>query len=67
MNYFLINASALVKRYHVETGTALINELFDATLGSDPKRLIISVLTLAETVAVLYRRGNERSVPRRIL
>jgi len=59
MRYFFVDASALVKRYHQETGTAVMDVLLDSLLAASPKRVVVSLLGLAEVVAVLQRKQNE--------
>jgi predicted nucleic acid-binding protein len=55
MNHFLLDASALAKRYHAEKGSALMNRLF-----ADVSNLRLSCLMLggAEVVAALVRKRN---------
>ncbi len=67
MNCFLLDASALVKRYHPEIGTVLLNHLFADALARNPQRIVVSVLTITESVAALQRRGNEKSVPPQVM
>jgi uncharacterized protein len=55
MNLFVLDASALVKRYIVETGSALIDHLF---ARSSKDRLSSSMLGLAEVAACLIRKRN---------
>jgi predicted nucleic acid-binding protein len=55
MNYFFLDASALGKRYVVEVGTPLVNQLFNTV----PKaRMIVLIIALGEIVSTLVRRKN---------
>ena len=66
MNYFFLDASALVKRYHQESGSNVVNHLLDELLAFSPERVVISPLGLAETVSVLNRRKNEGRIPEQL-
>lgn len=55
MNTFLLDASALAKRYTLETGSQTIDRLFAQTL---PEQLICLMLGAAEVASVLVRRRN---------
>lgn len=60
--YFL-DTSALVKRYHVERGTAHLDAVFvepDATF-------IIASITIAELTSALVRKREEGEIPREAL
>jgi len=56
VTWVYFDASALVKRYTAETGTALINELFQR-LPAD--RLTCATIGLLEIVSVLVRKRND--------
>jgi uncharacterized protein len=58
-NLFLLDASALVKRYIAEKGSALIDHLF---VRSSKDRLSSSMLGLAEVGACLIRKRNSAIV-----
>ncbi len=58
MKHFFLDASALIKRYHPEVGTQIVNQLVDKLLSVSPDRLIISQLGIAEVVSVLNRKRN---------
>jgi len=64
MIYVYLDPSALVKRYHQERGTKLVNRLFEE-LRSSPAGCIgiTSVWSIAESVAVLNRARNELGIP----
>lgn len=56
MNLFLLDASALVKRYAVEKGSALMHRLFTQAV---PTRLSCLMLGAAEVFASLVWRRND--------
>lgn len=55
MNHFLVDASALGKRYAPEVGTPLVNQLFNAV---PYQRLLVLTHTIAETFSIIVRRQN---------
>jgi predicted nucleic acid-binding protein len=55
MRLFLLDASALVKRYAIESGTPLLNHLFAQVV---PARLLCLTLGVAEVAATLARKRN---------
>lgn len=55
MRHFLVDASALGKRYAPEPGTPLINQLF-STVPSH--RILVLTHTIAETFSIAVRRKN---------
>jgi predicted nucleic acid-binding protein len=55
MNLFLLDASALVKRYTLETGAALVDHLFARATTA---RLMCVMVGAAEVVAALVRKRN---------
>jgi predicted nucleic acid-binding protein len=59
MHYFFLDASALVKRYHKEPGTEVVDSLMDHLLNQGPKRMVVSLPGLAEVIAALWRKQNE--------
>jgi predicted nucleic acid-binding protein len=59
MRYFFVDASALIKRYHQEPGTAVITRILDDLLTTSPKRVVVPLLGLAEVVAALQRKQND--------
>ena len=59
--YFYMDPSALVKRYHAEQGTELVNKLFEE-LEARKKRFTASVWAIAEGAAVLNRIKNELKI-----
>ena len=63
MHYFFFDASALIKRYHHETGSGVVNLLLDALLPSISERVIISPLIVSETISVLSRDHNAGRIP----
>jgi len=58
MNHFALGASALVKRYHNEAGAEIVQALTSTFLADDPRRVVVSWSTLAETLASLNRKKN---------
>ena len=63
MHYFFIDASVLVKRYHHESGSDVINHLLDTLFHSSPERIVITPLILNETISVLSRKHHVGSIP----
>ena len=61
MRQFYVDTSALVKRYHDETGTKAVNILVDAIVSGRANGLILS-LALTETISTLNRKMNERAL-----
>lgn len=55
MNSFLVDASALVKRYALEKGATLVDQLFTR---ATPPRLMCLMLGAAEVAAPLVRKQN---------
>lgn len=62
MNHFYLDASAHAKLYFEEPGSDRMELLLDSLLAQ-VRRLVITSVTLAETVAVLNRKRNELRVP----
>ena len=62
MNHFYLDASAHAKLYFEELGSNEMELLLDSLL-TQTGRLVITSVTLAETVAVLNRKRNELRVP----
>ncbi|MBI4572672.1 MAG: type II toxin-antitoxin system VapC family toxin [candidate division NC10 bacterium] len=60
--YFL-DTSALVKRYHVERGTAHL----DAVFAEPDATFIIASITIAELTSALVRKREEGEIPREAL
>ena len=58
MLYFF-DSSALVKRYHAETGSPAIDEIFTAPVE---KTLTLSSLSLCEVVSAFNRAGNRGEI-----
>lgn len=61
MNYFYLDASAWVKRYHTESGSDLVNLLFQKAI--EPQRIVTSLWSLGETFAALNRNKNRFDIP----
>ncbi len=62
MNYFYVDSSALVKRYHEEKGTNAVDYVFDMLVKEAPKRLLTSTWAIPETMATLNRKKNEGKI-----
>lgn len=58
MRYFYLDASAWVKRYADEPGSAAVSLLMDRLLSSQPLCFLISWMGLLEVVSVLNRHRN---------
>jgi predicted nucleic acid-binding protein len=58
MPSYFVDSSALVKRYHLESGTHRVNEILN---GAD--RIFISRLAQLEVTAALTRRARAAGVP----
>jgi predicted nucleic acid-binding protein len=59
MHFFYLDASALVKRYTVEPGSATVTSLIDRLLPLRPPRLLVSWMGFLEIAAVLNRHRND--------
>lgn len=57
--FFYLDASAFVKRYTVEPGSAAVSLLVEDLLPARPVRLLTSWLGFLEIVAVLNRHRND--------
>lgn len=55
MNHFYCDASALIKRYLVENGSPLMNQLIEET---DAPRLHLSILGAGEILSAIVRQHN---------
>jgi predicted nucleic acid-binding protein len=60
MNSFFLDASALAKRYTLETGSTRVDHLFDSVTHD---RLMCLMLGAAEVASVLVRRRNGGVLP----
>ena len=60
MLHVYFDASALVKRYSSEPGTALINEVFQLL---PPEKMACSMLGVLEVISILVRKGNDCRLP----
>jgi predicted nucleic acid-binding protein len=58
--YFYLDASALAKRYTLETGTPVVNYLY-ARLT--PNRFAVLSVGVAEVVSILVRKRNAKTIP----
>lgn len=59
MNHFYLDASVLVKRYIVETGSPLTNHLLDNMIKS---RLMALYIGIGEVTSVIVRRHNAGAI-----
>lgn len=64
--YFYLDASALVKRYTVEPGSVIVNDLVERLIPLRPTHLLISWLGFLEIVAVLNRHCNDGRLTERL-
>jgi len=55
MNFYFFDTSALVKRYHAEDGSERVDEIF----GSGDAVIVISNLSITETISAFKRKQNE--------
>jgi predicted nucleic acid-binding protein len=62
LNNVYLDASALVKRFRHEIGSAVVNDTIDRVSIEDPRRLFVSALTTTETISILNRRRNEAQI-----
>jgi uncharacterized protein len=63
MNLFWLDASALIKRYILETGTPLMNHLFARV---PPSQIVCLLEGIGETLSILHRRRSARLISRRV-
>ncbi len=63
MKHFALDASALVKRYHDEPGSEIVQTLTENLLANEPRQALISWPVLAETLASLTRKKNSNAIP----
>jgi predicted nucleic acid-binding protein len=58
MAFYFFDTSALVKRYHLETGSECINAIFD----DQDNVLIVSELAIVEMASALQRKRNRGEI-----
>ena len=63
MTHVYLDASALGKRYRQEPDSEVVNDTIDRVLSDNPRRLIVSSLSIIETISILNRRRNEAGIP----
>ena len=63
MKNVYLDASALVKHFHHEIGSAVVNETIELVSAHDPRCLFVSALTTVETLSILNRRRNASQIP----
>jgi predicted nucleic acid-binding protein len=61
-HYFFLDTSALVKHYHTEAGTAIVQRIFDALKVEESSRIAISSLIISEAVSVINRKYNRGEI-----
>lgn len=63
MTLYFFDTSALVKRYHIETGSNRVDQLL-----ADPEgAFVIANLTISELTSVFVRKYNEGIINRKVL
>ena len=63
MTHIYLDASALVKRYRQEPGSEVVNDTIERVSSDNPRRLVVSSLSLIEMLSILNRRRNEAGIP----
>lgn len=63
MKYIYLDASALVKRYRQELGSEIVNATIEQAMSRYPRQLVISSLSIIETISILNRRRNKVGIP----
>jgi len=61
VKWFFFDTSSIVKRYHGEEGTEIVNKIFDA-IKNRKARGIISFLSVSEFFSALRRKVNTREI-----
>jgi len=65
MNHYYLDTSALIKRYHNEDGTDVMNALMEAII-SEKARGVISSFVMPETISALNRKRNAGLVAKKV-
>ena len=63
MKHVYLDASALVKRFRQDLGSAVVNDTIEHVAAYDTRHLVGSALTTLETLSILNRRRNEAQTP----
>jgi predicted nucleic acid-binding protein len=63
LKYLYLDASALVQRYRQELGSERVNATIEQVMSRHPRQLVISSLSIIETISILNRRRNEVGIP----
>ena len=63
MTHIYLDASALVKRYRQEPGSEVVNATIERVSSENPRGLVVSSLSIIETLSILNRRRNEAGIP----
>ncbi len=58
MKFYFLDTSAVVKRYHSEKGTETIDRIF----AEDDRAIIISTISMTETVSALSKKKQEKTI-----
>ncbi|MCX9013038.1 MAG: type II toxin-antitoxin system VapC family toxin [Candidatus Methanoperedens sp.] len=58
MKFYFLDTSALVKRYHAEKGTNVIDRIF----SEEDKAIVISSICITEMVSALNRKKEEKVI-----
>jgi predicted nucleic acid-binding protein len=58
-----LDASALVKRYRQELGSEVVHQTIEQVASDNSRRLVVSSLSIIETLSILNRRRNEAGIP----
>lgn len=58
MKYYFFDTSALVKRYHKETGSEKVDKIFD----SEERTIIISNLAITEIISAFNKKRIKREI-----
>lgn len=61
MNFYFLDTSALIKRYHTEKGTSEIDRIF----SEDDKAIVISSICITEMVSALNRKKEEKIISKK--
>jgi len=58
MKFYFIDTSALVKRYHSEKGTEVMDRIF----SEEDKAIVISSICITEMVSAMNRKKEEKVI-----
>ena len=63
MKHVYLDASALVKRDRQEPGSDVLNATVERVASDNPRQLVVSSLSIIETLSILNRRRHEVGIP----